>query len=290
MVVVGVAFELGVIFCDFREDLHAFRRATIQSPERPSVNKLIFEVFACALVVVGVAGEFFVARATEDLGTELRIISNERVEIATKEAGDANQHAEEANERSRKLEASNGQLGIDLETEKQKTARFEKAASDSQLALDKQLRIQGPRWRLLGEAAPALSLEMQQFGDQRADIVLCGRSDRIDNETSRTAEMLAGSILGDKGAKWNINWHWDAACIRFPVVIVFVNSTAKEQTRLAASALSKGLNEILKPYSSGVAIPVDPQKARILFGNTEAPGAVALNNPDSVVISIGAHP
>jgi hypothetical protein len=96
MVVVGVALELGVIFFDFCEDLHAFRRATIRSPERPSVKKLIFEVFACALVVIGVAGEFFVARATEDIGTELRIISNERVRIAEEEAGEARERAASA--------------------------------------------------------------------------------------------------------------------------------------------------------------------------------------------------
>jgi hypothetical protein len=110
MVVLGVALELGLIAWEYREDLHSFRRGTIRSPERPSKKKLIFELAACALVVGGVAGELLVTRSISEIGTKLRIISNERVGIAEEVASRADEDAADARERAAKLESENLKL------------------------------------------------------------------------------------------------------------------------------------------------------------------------------------
>lgn len=124
-VVLGVALELALIFWEYCEDLRDFKRGTIRSPECPSVKKLMFEVFACALVVGGVAGELVVARSVSEIETRLRIISNQRVGIAGKDAADAR-------ERTATVEASNKKVAVDLEREKQKTAKSETALAEAQ--------------------------------------------------------------------------------------------------------------------------------------------------------------
>ena len=54
------------------------------------------------------------------------------------------------------LKSSNIQLRIDLETEKQNTARFQEEAEIARLALEKEVKKQGPRAKLLALAAPGL--------------------------------------------------------------------------------------------------------------------------------------
>ena len=57
VVVVGLVMEFGIIFHGFKEDMAAFRRGTIRSPERPPVVKFIIELLATLLITVGVFGE-----------------------------------------------------------------------------------------------------------------------------------------------------------------------------------------------------------------------------------------
>ncbi len=214
MVVVGVALELGVIFFDFLEDLHASIFEIIRSPERPSLKKLIFEVFACALVVVGVAGEFFVARATENIGTELRIISNERVGIAEEEAGIANKEAGYARRETKTLERSNKLLEIDLESEKQKTASANTRLSAEQAKLQEALQATADAQkqnaetqrklneslvtRILARTPPPTFVEdLKKIGPRRAEVWY-----RDGDEEARWFAILIRNALAEAG--WDV--------------------------------------------------------------------------------------
>jgi hypothetical protein len=96
-VVIGVALELWVIWKDHKSSLRDFKRGTIRSPERPSRIKLIVELLSAALVIVGVAGEFFIARSTGEKETEMRTISGKQVSIAEGDAAAADAKASDAN-------------------------------------------------------------------------------------------------------------------------------------------------------------------------------------------------
>jgi hypothetical protein len=215
MVVVGVAFELGVIFFDFCENLHAFRRATIRSPERPSVKKLLFEVFACALVVVGVSGEFFVARATEDIGTELRIISNERVGVANKEAGDARKEAADTSLRAATLEKES-------------------------VLLWKQLLSQDRRANVLMNPNHRRQFvsRIQQFSGQNFDVVSCG----IKDSEIISFSMAVWTTL-DGIAKWKLGKIENNSPSCGPGMLILVNTDAPIPTKKAAEALLKAFIE-----------------------------------------------
>jgi hypothetical protein len=72
LVVVGVAIEAILGILEYREGLEEFHRGTIRSPERPHRLKFGFELFAAALVVIGVAGELLIDLRVGKLQTELR--------------------------------------------------------------------------------------------------------------------------------------------------------------------------------------------------------------------------
>jgi hypothetical protein len=107
------------------------------------------EVFGAILVVAGVSGELYAEAYREALEAKIRDLSNSAVAKSNERAADANKEAIAARKDA-------AQFGIDLERERQKTARFQKDADVARLALDKQIKTQGPRWLVLRESAPEL--------------------------------------------------------------------------------------------------------------------------------------
>jgi len=86
LVVLGVALELLVIWKEYRSDLRDFRRATIRSPERPSILKVLLELFGAGLVTIGVAGEFFITKNLGEIESHIRTISRRQVSLADGDA------------------------------------------------------------------------------------------------------------------------------------------------------------------------------------------------------------
>jgi hypothetical protein len=218
MVVVGVALELAVIFFEFREDLHAFRLAIIRSPERPSVKKVIFEVFACALVVVGVAGEFFIARSTEDIGTELRIISNEQVGIAEREAGIANKEAGDARRKASENEKETALLSKENLLLRSAVDKVEKHAAQ----------------RIIREPQKLVD-KLKPLGTQFADMYVYGGED----DTLALAATLE-SILTN-GDRWFIRKFIVPSQFQRGVMIDNFSSKTPD-TDAVVTALVEGLN------------------------------------------------
>jgi hypothetical protein len=175
-----------------------------------------------------------------------------------------------------------------LARQQEETAKAQKELAVAQLALDRQVRTQGPRWLWLKDIPSSLSQELRQFSGQRVDVVVCGKSRPLDNEQYHTAGTVA-DILGPRGAKWDVNWHLDELCTRSPSVEVFVNSMAQEKTRNAASAVCKGLHALFPDFPVAPYL-MDPKLAPHFAMWPESALMISASNPDSVVIDIGSHP
>ncbi len=100
-------------------------------------------------------------------------------EFANKEIALSNQKALEALRKSavaaNDLLTTKAQLiseQANLQKQLQITAIAQEEAAVAQLALDRQVRSQGPRWRLLQDAAPDLAKKLSPFAGQRVNVVL----------------------------------------------------------------------------------------------------------------------
>src|ERR1035441_3667004 len=141
--------------------------------------KLVF-VFMVALSLVG---EFLSDAGVFFSSSKLQTISDGEFAGLNKEAGDARKTAGTADERSKLLEASNKQLGIDLEAEKQKTADVEKEAAAlrikaaeleaSNIQTERRLTLMSARSKLIDKGESEFLNATGPFKGQKVEIQLC---------------------------------------------------------------------------------------------------------------------
>lgn len=192
-------------------------------------------------------------------------------------------------------------LSIELESEKQKTARFQKEADEARLALESRVRTQGPRYFLLRAAAPKLAVELSRFPGQQVAMLICGMY-KTDRETLETWGSLANilgpdTVNGVKGAGWKSvrgNPIWDKCGLSMQGISVIVSPESPKTTRDAAEALSAGLQSVLPPYNKNPWV-LDPAwtRQKVALGivlDKDDPERLALENPGTIVVFIGEHP
>jgi hypothetical protein len=195
--------------------------------------------------------------------------------------------AESARESAAQVESSNKRLGIDLEVEKQKTAA-------AQLALEKQIRLQGPRWRFLDEHRSDIVERVKRFEGQSAVIVVCGSPNSDGSDKMRTTDTLLDVLAnGRTGAAWKVALQNDEYCVGSPTVQVFFSPKAPQAVQDAALALGKVLGQFI-PSALSAASPFDTgasgfAQSRSFLGKNSAFVTLA-SHPDSVVILLGPHP
>jgi len=247
------------------------------------------------MVLAGIVGEYgFSARIAMN-ANRLQQLSDQDLRKATEAAGDAITQAGNISDRADRL------AGI-LETERKNAARFQKESDAARLALNKQLRSQGPRYLLLREAAPTLARELAPFAGQRAALLICGlyRNDREALETWGTLANILGpdTVDGVKGSNWKMVRNdpiWYNCSLSMQGVVVFVSSLAPQRTRDAADALGRALLKTL-PRWDDVRIPgvVNPAvfKTAIAAGllDKDDPSRLVTEDPELLVVGIGEHP
>lgn len=89
LVVVGVAVEIVVVLMEYAKELREFRRATISSPGRPNIRKLLLELVGAGFVAIGVAGEFAVHTRSGKVESDMRDTTDRIVAVIGREASDA---------------------------------------------------------------------------------------------------------------------------------------------------------------------------------------------------------
>jgi hypothetical protein len=252
------------------------------------------KTFFAVLVVAGIVGEYEFSSFISQHAEDLQRISDKELTAAIDTAGKAVERASKSDEHAK-------QLDIDLEAEKQKTARIQGEAYAARLALENRVHTQGPRYFLLRTAASMLSTEWSQFAGQKAALLVCGLY-KTDRETLETWGTLANTlgletVAGVKGAGWKLvrpDPMWNRCGLSMQGIAVMVSSESPRSTRDAATALSTGLLSVLPPYNNNPSV-IDPAFVRLIIGNgivldKDDPERLTVESPDTVVVFIGEHP
>jgi hypothetical protein len=77
VVVVGVAFEFVVLAAEYWNEWHAFRRATIRSPEKPRIWLFVVGLCAVAMVAGGITKELGIDSQIESVETQIRGVNEQ---------------------------------------------------------------------------------------------------------------------------------------------------------------------------------------------------------------------
>jgi hypothetical protein len=243
-------------------------------------------------------------------------MGNVKEEYLKRELGKVQGTAAEANERASSIESASLQLRTDLEnataeslrrqTEleieqrktaeaQRETAEAQKAADEARLAIETQVRFQGPRSRFLQESRSAIVEGLKPYKGQSVIVVVCGAITIVDGEKTAFTNTLFNLLFGSPdSAGWSPNLRYDEGCTGSASLMVFVNQKASKPTRNAAHALAQELRAV--PFTPRIAFEVDPNSPGALaarqmgFESDNSSMRILRDNQEAVVVVVGPHP
>ncbi|MGA8087677.1 MAG: hypothetical protein WCA10_10245 [Terracidiphilus sp.] len=286
LVVVGVIAETAFVIQEYWDDLESWKRGIVRVPDRPHRSWFAAELVGVALVAVGVTGELFVDIEASSLETQIRNANARLVFLLEQRISGVAESAQNTAGAARTAQASADAAKDDLDQIHKRVG-----------VLNRDIDAQGPRWRLLFKAAPALIEELSPFSGQQVLLAVSGSQSTMEPETGNTWGDIAG-ILNADGAKWNVERGGLVFLERWASeqgIKIVVNSAAPSRTQNAARALSEGLSRALPPSPDKMLVRINPDFAtqpwnRQWVDDKENPVMWVLNDPDLIVVTIGRHP
>lgn len=265
LVAIGVALEILVVIHDHKKEVSEWLVSEL-IPKGPSPIKLGIQIASIILIFAGVMGEFGVGLRISSIngklrskGMELRSKSDQLLALVTDEAGNAQASAEGA------AGAAYRAIGA-ADTVASKTEAIGKRlerASTLLSEIEHDIRIQGPRWKLLESGKEDFIASLKPFKVQKVTVVQCGRN--VAPEPLRVWQELM-DFLGNRGAGWDTDGAvWDSCSAGGGTAnggnLITVSSIAGANVRGAATALYEALNKI---EVSTVKIEANPPNAAVL--------------------------
>lgn len=246
------------------------------------------KIFFAVLVVAGIVGEYKFSSMIAQHADELQRLSDQEVARAAAQAVAANERSSKTDERSKQLEASNKQLGIDLETEKQKTARFQKEADEARLALENRVKLQGRRAKILDENKTFFVEHLKRFAPQPITVVECGAWGTPPPEQFELEQHILNWIgTTPDGAGWNIGYVSYQRCSATTAGnMIWVNSKVNPNVLNAANALKAELNSI--GLSTNLLLSLSEYADSVY--DPGSPGALAKQDRTRVFLLVGRNP
>jgi hypothetical protein len=167
-----------------------------------SKTDITLTIIAGIAISLGVGGEYLFGSKASDAAMRLEDLSEQRVANLNKEAGDARKEAATAMQRASRVDERSAQLGIELEQEKQKTARSQKEAADAQLAVKSYIDL----------VAKSANPRFTNFDPKRFVGILAGKLkgsvDTIwyepDDMEAYEFASVVHEALGAGGARWDV--------------------------------------------------------------------------------------
>ncbi len=145
LVALGVAMEFWLIWRERFDEMEAWARGTIRSPERPSFTQFAVAILSVLLITGGIVGELWVGIKITSINgiprsknAELRSDSDQLLALVTQQAGDAAKSAKNARDEADSLKG-------DIKTAKEQSAAAESDLAD---ALERTARAQAELNRL----------------------------------------------------------------------------------------------------------------------------------------------
>lgn len=260
----GVAFEAPEATIALKRWYAAFRGRD-NPPENERSLAIPASYLGLILVVLGVIGEGFFEAKLNIADTALHAYDSQKLALVTEEAGDASQSAARANQFA----------GV----------------------LEEEVRIQGPRWRLLEAHQREFVDALRPFSGQHFTILECGLTPSVEQE--RLEQDLL-SFLGEHGAGWTPEvpgigqWPKVAGIAQWSECaggesysggnLITFSSRADKEVQHSAQRLADVLNQL---KISTAAVPINPQWAR--YFQADSPDALT-KDPTDVILLVGANP
>jgi hypothetical protein len=232
------------------------------------------------LVIAGVVGEGVFEALVSNADTALRAHDSQVLAQAVEEAGDAATSAHNAHSEADTV--SQEATGIEM--------RLNRASSQLS-GIEKAVKAQEPRWWILDSEKDRFIAALKPYAGQRIIIDFCGGASPEQDLTSARLRTL----LEEEYSGWKVVNHLWPQCLAAGNggdmgSETDTSSAADNGTLRAAKALSDtlnrmGINNVNFANAPPSFVAIDP----FLFG-PDAPDGLAVRNPASVVLFVGANP
>jgi len=286
-VVVGLGFDLFVIFKEFRDDRADFRYGQIHPdenhlPKRPSKSLFIVAFLGTALIVIGVAGELYVDVRAGKIETQIREANDELLGLIIQEAGNAATSAKTAH-----LEADAVRKESDAIQERLSTA------SKQLNVIEGRIRAQGPRWLILANNAAEFIRDLKPFRGSRITVLICGGGVSPIEQLGTEERLL--NLLGKPGSNWAAaNWetgyeNW-RGCSNTSAngLEMAISGNASEGLEKAAKALRDRLLR-LGIAASLHTVPADQEHFWAATGGADSLEARAARDPTTIFLLVAPN-
>lgn len=289
LVALGVALEIVFVVWEYVDGLHDFRRGIVHPPDRPNLLLFVLGFVGAALVAVGVSGELYAESKIATLETCIRKGNDALSLLLSREAGDAAKSAQTAR--------------AEAETVKKEARAIEnrlRIASRQLAAMEHQLYVQGPRWKILENRKKEFIEVLKPLAGQKLTVVQCG-SPKPAIEEYRLANDIVDFLGGPNGAGWITAgdvWTQCARALFFSnAVMIYIPDNpvlGTGQVLRAQTALIDVLNNKLGIMTEEFP-PFPTRMWQTIKGGADllAPGApldLVVSDPTRIVLVIGPNP
>jgi hypothetical protein len=238
-------------------------------------------------VVIGVVAESRYGAKLEDAHNALHALDMALLTATQREAGDAAISAKTAHDEA-------DTVGKEADAIQKRL----NSASGQLSKVESQVRIQGPRQKLLEDNRDKFLEALKPFAGQRVTVVKCGRA--LQAEPEQLEQYLLNLLGVSKASKPNAGWAvespgyttWAECNTGASSVggnLVIVSSTADGTVKAAATALNDALNRIDISTIQTESTPQGRQVELQFLGN-DSPWELAEKDPTAVIILIGTNP
>jgi hypothetical protein len=243
--------------------------ADIESIEARKLLHKRIKRLSMAILVLGLSGDV--------LGI---VMGQAEIAALTSEAGGAAKSARAAHEELNavKTEARNIKERLD-------------AASAQLGTIEQQVRVQGPRWKLLEAGKDEFINTLKPFAGQRINVVACGG--QRSSEQLWLEEHFIG-LIGKNGAGWAVDhpgyMEWTACSLMIDSGLEIIwNETADSGVEHASQALASLLKRLsLQTFGHPIAADGKPFFTRFL--GADSPEVKAIDDPTAIFMVVWPHP
>jgi hypothetical protein len=245
-------------------------------------TRIVLEILFAMMVVAGVGGEY---------GFSARIAKNANLlqQLADKDLADAQDVAATASQRAGRANTRAAQAIGQATNADARTLR----EIDARLAIEKQLKLQGPRWLLLESNKAVFVKALLPFAGQPITVMDCGLNP--EPEAYRLAqEMMNFLSIGDDSAHWKLGYKVWERCgpgggTSYGGNMVATNSMANDSVKRARTALYDVLNQIGISTVRFEAEPAIQHFAEMYWG-PGSPMVMAQSDANTIFLLIGTNP
>jgi hypothetical protein len=255
--------------------------------DRCVFKKLLLHSIGPILVVLGIAGEVIFEGRTF-------VVEDRQEEEARQIVGSLSDKAAVVDARLASTVSKSDAVSKEADVIQERLDGASRQLSE----VEQQVRVQGPRRRLLEDNRDKFLEALKPFAGQRVTVVKCGYA--LQAEPEQLEQYLLNLLGVSKASKPNAGWAvespgyttWAKCNTAASAVggnLVIVSSTAGGTVKAAATALNDALNRIdistIQTESTS-----EGRQLELQFLGEDSPWELAIKDPTAVILLVGSNP